>query len=232
MKKELIVALDFPDFASAKNMVETLGQKVDFYKIGLEMMMSGEYFDLIKFLKDNNKKIFADLKFYDIANTVGAAVKNLAKFDVDLLTIHAANKDIMQAASQNKGNAKIVAVTVLTNLDKEDLDEMGFDKDLSLDELVLKKAKLALQNGIDGVVSSALEAKKLRDNLGDDFLIVSPGIRLENNNLDDQKRVADVKTAIQNGVSHLVVGRPITKAQDPKELAAIFQEQIKQITSL
>lgn len=224
-KNRLIVALDFSDFASAKNMVETLGDEVSFYKIGLEMMMGGDYFDVIKFLKDQNKQIFADLKFHDISNTVGAAVKNLSKLDVDLMTIHAGSKDMMKAANENKANSKVIAVTVLTNVDQADLDDMGFDKSLSLDELVLKKAKTALKCGIDGVVSSALRAKNLRDNLGNDFLIVSPGIRL-GSDVNDQKQVADVKTAMKNGVSQIVVGRPITQSQNPKESARIFQNQI------
>ena len=227
LRDKLIVALDVSDFESAKNMVEIIGDEVGFYKIGLEMMMSGCYFDVIKFLKDNNKKIFADLKFHDISNTVGAAVRNLAKLDVDLMTIHTGSQDMMKAAVDNKDNANVIAVTVLTNVDAQDLGEMGFDNALSLDELVLKKAKMAIDCGVDGVVSSALRAKHLRDHLGDDFLIVSPGIRL-GNDVDDQKQVADVKTAIENGVSHLVVGRPITKASDPKESARIFQNQISE----
>lgn len=225
-KDKLIVALDFPDFESAKNMVEMLGDEVSFYKIGLEMMMGGWYFDMVKYLKDKNKKIFADLKFYDISNTVGAAVKNLAKLDVDLMTIHASSNDIMKAALENKGNSKVIAVTVLTNLDEKDIFEMGFDKNLSLDELVLKKAKMAIDCGLDGVVSSALRAKNLRDNLGNDFLIVSPGIRLSNDDVNDQKQVCDVETAIGNGVTNLVVGRPITKSANPKESASIFQKMI------
>lgn len=225
-KNKLIVALDFSDLESAKNMVLTLGDEVSFYKIGLEMMMSGCYFDMITFLKSHNKKIFADLKFYDIANTVGAAVRNLAKLDVDLMTIHASSQDIMKAAVDNKGNSKVIAVSVLTNLDEKDIVQMNYNPNLSLDELVLSKAKMSINCGLDGVVSSALRAKNLRDNLGEDFLIVSPGIRLNSDNNDDQKQVADVKTAIENGVSHLVVGRPITKSGDPKESAKTFLQMI------
>jgi len=225
-QEKLIVALDVPDVAAAKEMVEKLGSAVIFYKIGLELMMSSDYFEFVKWLKGRGKKIFVDLKLYDISETVGRAVKNLEKYKIDLLTIHTASRGIMRQAAENKGSTKIIGVTVLTNLDKNDLDEMGFDPQISLENLVLKKAKLALKCGLDGVVSSALEAKKLRENFGKDFLIVSPGIRLEALAHDDQKRVADVKTALTNGVSYLVVGRPITREANPQDAAQKFNQMI------
>lgn len=224
-KDRLILALDTPDFASAKKTIETLESEINFFKIGLELMMSGDYFKIIELLKSKNKKIFADLKLYDIPATVGNAIKNLAKYEVDLITIHTANYDIMREAVQNKGKSQIIGVTVLTSLEKSDLDEMGFDKNLSLENLVLKKADLALKSGLDGVVASALEARNLRQKLGNNFLIVTPGIRLEETN-DDQKRVADVKTALMFGASHLVVGRPITKSENPLSCAKKFNQQI------
>jgi orotidine-5'-phosphate decarboxylase len=225
-REKLIVALDVPDCEAAKELVEKLGDEVIFYKIGLELMMSEGYFELAKWLKAKNKKIFADLKLYDISETVGRAVKNLEKYKIDLLTIHTANRGIMRQAVENKGSTKIIGVTVLTNLDKTDLDEMGFDPQISLENLVIKKAALALECGLDGVVASALEAKKLRENFGKDFLIVSPGIRLEAVANDDQKRVADVKTALENGCSYLVVGRPITRDADPQAAAKKFNKLI------
>jgi len=222
IKDRLIVALDAPDIDSAKKIVDQIGNEVNFYKIGLELMMSGDYFKMIEWLKNKNKKVFCDLKLYDISETVARAVKNLAQYDVDLLTIHAASFDIMRRAAENKAKVQVVAVTVLTNLDGNDLVAMGFDRNISLEELVLKKAKLALDSGLDGVVASALEAKNLRQNFGEDFLIVSPGIRLEAVASDDQKRVADVKTAINNGSSYLVVGRPITRDVNPALMARKF----------
>lgn len=222
----IIIALDVPDFASAKRLVEEIGDEGNFYKIGLELMMSGHYFELIEWLKNKNKKIFADLKLYDISETVGRAVANLAKYDVDLLTIHTASRGIMEKAAQNKGKMQVVGVTVLTNLDQSDLGEMGFDPKISLEDLVTKKAALALNSGLDGVVASALEAKNLRQKFGKDFAIVTPGIRLEAVANDDQKRVADVKTAITNGASHLVVGRPITRDSNPKNAAKKFNEAL------
>jgi len=215
MTDKLIVALDTPNFFQAKNLVENLGEKVSFYKIGLELMASGDYFKIIEYLKSQHKKVFADLKLYDISQTVGKSVANLAKFDIDILTIHCANHEIMSRAADNKGKMKIVGVTVLTNLNVQDLEQMGFDKDLSIEKLVQKKTQLALESGLDGVVASAHEAQVLRSNLGNNFIIITPGIRLEAIENDDQKRVADVKTALSFGSTHLVVGRPITQSNNP-----------------
>lgn len=228
MTEKLIVALDVPDISAAKQLVNELGDEVVFYKVGLELMMSGEYFLLVKWLKEKNKKVFADLKLYDISETVGRAVKNLAQYEIDLLTIHTASRDIMAQAAQNKGKMQVIGVTVLTNLDQKDLQEMGFDPQISLENLVNKKAKLALESGLDGIVASALEAKNLRQDFGNDFLIVSPGIRLQALANDDQKRVADVKTALKNGSSHLVVGRPITREANPKAAANKFNQLINE----
>lgn len=225
LQEKLIIALDFPDFESCVSMVEKLGDEVSFYKIGLEMLTGGDYFKMIKYLKNNNKKIFADLKLYDIPNTVGRAIKNLAQYDVDLITIHAANPEIMDAAVQNRQNAKILAVTVLTCLEKQDLEEMGFDKGVSLDDLVLKKTKNAIDCGVDGVVASGLETQLLRQNLGGDFLIVTPGIRLKAQD-DDQKRVCTAKSALNYGSNHLVIGRPITRNADPKGEIIRWKEKL------
>ncbi len=225
----LIVALDVADFESAKKLVEEISDEVVFYKIGLEMMMSGSYFQVIEWLKNKNKKIFADLKLYDISETVGRAVANLAQYEIDLLTIHTASSSIMKQAVANKGKMKILGVTVLTNLDQNDLSEMGFDPKISLEDLVVKKAKLAIESGLDGVVASALEAKNLREKLGSNFSIVTPGIRLEAIPSDDQKRVTDVKTALQNGSSQLVVGRPITRDANPRIAAQRFNRLIGEI---
>jgi len=222
----LIIALDVPDFSSAKKLVDEIGDEGNFYKIGLELMMGGSYFELISWLKNKNKKVFADLKLYDISETIGRAVANLAQYEIDLLTIHTASKSIMSQASLNKGKMQVIGVTVLTNLDQKDLGEMGFDPQISLEDLVEKKTALALNCGLDGIVASALEAKNLRQNFGTNFLIVTPGIRLEAIANDDQKRVADVKTALTNGASHLVVGRPITRDANPKIAAKKFNEAL------
>ena len=224
--ERLIVALDTPTAELAMKLVEEIADEVSFYKVGLELMMSDGYFQLISWLKNKNKKVFADLKIYDIPETVGRAVRNLSTYEIDFLTIHTASREIMIRAAENKGKMKLLGVTVLTSIDQNDLNYMGFDPKISLSELVIKKAKSALDAGFDGVVSSAIEAKSLRENFGNNFDIVTPGIRLEVLASDDQKRVADAKTAIANGASHLVVGRPITKDQNPKMAAKKFNEMI------
>lgn len=226
IKPEIIVALDFPSTSEAKQMVEILGDSIDFYKVGLELMMGGEYFELIKWLKNKNKKVFADLKLYDIPQTVGKSVRNLSKYEIDLLTIHAANNEIMQEAANNKGNIKIIGVTVLTCLDEVDLKNMLFDPSLTIEEIVCKKTALCIDSGLDGVVSSANEANYLRKNLGGNFIITTPGIRLRNLN-DDQKRVCDARQALKNGSTYLVVGRPITKSDQPLKSAEEFNNILK-----
>lgn len=235
MSEKLIVAIDFPDFNQVKTLVEKLGNDVNFYKIGLELMASGDYFNIIEFLKNKNKKVFADLKLYDISQTIARSVANLSRFDIDLLTIHCASRDIMLKASENKGKMKIVAVTILTNLDKNDLQEMGYDNSINLTEMVIKKTQMALSCNLDGVVSSAHEARILRQNFGKDFLIITPGIRAQTNSEnianDDQKRVADAKFALEAGSSYLVVGRPITQSNEPALSAQKFIKIINEFTA-
>jgi orotidine-5'-phosphate decarboxylase len=226
--EKLILALDVANAESAKKIIDELDEQVQFYKLGLELMMSGQYFEIVKFLKSKNKKIFADLKLYDISQTMARAVENLQKYQIDLLTIHTASRDIMRSVARCKGEIKVVAVTVLTNLDSNDLVQMGFDSKFSLEELVKNKTQMALESGLDGVVASANEAKTLRQNFGNDFLIVTPGIRLQQIANDDQKRTASVAQAIKNGASHLVVGRPILQQQDIKASAKQFINAINE----
>lgn len=231
-KDRLIVALDFEDISLAKNLVEELGDEVTFYKVGLELAMTKDYFDFIEWLGQKGKRVFADLKLFDISQTVGKAVKNLAKYkNIDFLTIHAASRDIIHQAFINKGHIKILAVTILTNLDQKDLNDMGFDQNLSLAQMVIKRAILAKECQIDGVIASGLEASAIRENVGNEFLIVTPGIRPDFlvNELDDQKRVIDVQAAFKNGADYIVVGRPISKNSNPKNVARQIQEQIAQI---
>lgn len=224
--ERLIVALDTATIDLAMKLVEEIGDEVSFYKVGLELMMSNDYFQLISWLKDRNKKVFADLKIYDIPETVGKVVHSLSLREIDFLTIHTASHDIMSRAAENKGKMKLLGVTVLTSIDQNDLNNMGFDPEISLSELVIKKTKSALNAGFDGVISSAMEAKTLRENIGNNFDIVTPGIRLEAIPRDDQKRVTDAKTAMQNGSSYLVVGRPITQDQNPKMAARRFHQMM------
>jgi orotidine-5'-phosphate decarboxylase len=170
------------------------------------------------------KKVFVDLKFFDVPATVGSAVKQLRNRGVTLTTVHG-NQAIMEAAAANKGDVKVLAVTVLTSLDRGDLDDLGFKCDV--EQLVLSRARRALEAGCDGVVSSGLEAPKLREFIDHRLLVVTPGIRpVENKPVDDQKRTVDVAQAFANGADYIVVGRPIRDAADPRAAAEAIQQTI------
>jgi orotidine-5'-phosphate decarboxylase len=223
-RERLIFALDVADAAAARALVERLGDSVRFYKIGLELFMSGEYFELLDWLVARDKRIFVDLKFFDIPATVSAAVRALRGRGVSFTTVHG-NQAIMAAAAQAKGDVKVLAVTVLTSLDRGDLDDMGFACDV--EELVLSRARRALEAGCDGVVSSALEVRRLRELLDHRLLVVTPGVRpVDNRPVDDQKRVVSVPQAFQQGADYIVIGRPIRDAADPRLAAEAIQQQI------
>ena len=223
-RDRLIFAMDVADPARARQLAESLGDSVQFYKLGLEMMMSGGYFELADWLAARGKKVFADLKFFDIPATVGAAVRQLAKRDVTFVTVHG-NQGIMEAAAQAKGSMKILAVTVLTSFDRRDLDELGHAGDVQ--ELVVSRARGALAAGCDGVIASGLELPALRKAVDRRLLIVTPGIRpAENRPADDQKRVVTVEQAFRDGADYIVVGRPIRDAADPRQAAEAIQATI------
>jgi orotidine-5'-phosphate decarboxylase len=217
------MALDVPSIPEAKAMVEELGDSVVFYKVGMELFMSGDYFAFIEWLKQQNKKVFVDLKFFDVPATVGRAIHALSKKGVDLATIHG-NDSVMRAAASEKGALKVLAVTALTSLDRGDLDDLGFKCDVQ--ELVLSRARRALEIGCDGIVSSGLEAPMLRRELDHRLLVITPGIRPVDNQDDDQKRVVNVQKAFQNGADYIVVGRPIRDAENRREMANKIQQQI------
>ena len=201
-----------------------LGDSVAFYKLGLQIFMAGGYYELIDWLGAQGKKVFVDLKFFDVPETVRSAVSQLKGKRVEFATVHG-NDEMLAAAAQAKSGVKILAVTVLTSLDRQDLNDLGFDCDV--ERLVLSRAKRALAAGCAGVISSGLEAPKLREHLGANFLIVSPGIRpVENKPVDDQKRTVDVEQAFRNGADYIVVGRPIRTAADPKSKAEEIQATI------
>ncbi|WP_045223598.1 orotidine-5'-phosphate decarboxylase [Methyloterricola oryzae] len=223
-RERLIMALDLPSIEEAKALVEELGDSVVFYKVGLELFMSGDYFGLIHWLQARGKKVFVDLKFFDVPETVARAVRALSNTGVDFATVHG-NDAIMRAAAREKGDVKILAVTVLTSLDRGDLDDLGFSCDIG--QLVLSRARRALAAGCDGVISSGLEVPFLRQEVDHKLLVVSPGIRpVDNRPADDQKRVVTVEQAFRNGADYIVVGRPIRDAEHPKEAAEIAQQQI------
>jgi orotidine-5'-phosphate decarboxylase len=223
-RERLIFAMDVADPQAARELVERLGDSVLFYKIGLELFMSGGYFDLLDWMVARGKKIFVDLKFFDVPATVAAAVRQLRNRGVTFATIHG-NQAIMEAAAAAKGDVKILAVTVLTSLDRGDLDDLGFSVDV--EKLVLSRARRALEAGCDGVVSSGLEAPMLREFIDHRLLVVTPGIRpVENKPVDDQKRTVDVAQAFDNGADYIVVGRPIRDAADPRAAAEAIQQTI------
>lgn len=225
--ERLIVALDLPDATSARRFVEQLGDAVVFYKIGLELFMSGNYFELLDWLVARDKKVFVDLKFFDVPETVRSAIRSLSGSGATLATIHG-NQAIMEAAVQDKGDLKVLAVTVLTSLDQGDLSDLGFQCDVG--QLVLSRARRALETGVDGIVSSGLEAPMIRRELGGKLLVVTPGIRpVENRPVDDQKRTVDVAQAFRNGADYIVVGRPIRQAADPRQAAQAIQETIREV---
>ncbi len=223
--ERLIVALDVPDLSAAKILVNRLGDTAHFYKLGLELFMSPGFFGLFDWLKAEDKKVFVDLKFFDIPETVARAVKNLAERGADFCTVHG-NQSIMEAAAKSRsGKLKVLAVTALTSLDRGDLDDLGFKCDVS--ELVLSRARRALAAGCDGVVSSGLEVAKLKNEIGPKLVCVTPGIRpVDNKTESDQKRVMTPAAAIKAGADYIVVGRPIRDAADPRAAAQGIQHEI------
>ena len=225
----LIVALDVPDALSGLALVDRLGDEVSFYKIGLEMLTGGGL-ALAMELKEKGKRVFLDMKLFDIANTVEAAVRGLARFDLDFLTVHG-DPHVVRAAVAGRGEAatKILAVTVLTSLDRADLDAAQI-RDGEVSEIVAARARAAFLAGADGVIASPHEAALIRalpESAGK--LIVTPGVRPAGAALGDQKRVATPAAAIEAGADHIVVGRPIRTARDPAAAAAAIQAELAQV---
>ena len=218
----LIVALDVPTISAAKELVTVLDDAVVFYKVGLELFMSGDAFELVTWLRERDKKVFVDLKFFDVPATVGRAVSQLNGLGITFATIHG-NDAIMQAAAAAAEDVEILAVTVLTSLDRGDLSDLGFECDVS--ELVVSRARRAVVHGCAGVVASGQEAALLRRELGNTLLVVVPGIRPVDNQ-DDQKRTVSAEQALRDGADYLVVGRPIRDANDPKAAAEQIQKEI------
>ena len=223
-KDRLIFALDVSEIEQAKKLVEELADSVSFYKIGMELMMTGHYFALLDWLVEKNKKVFVDLKLFDVPQTVAKAVKRLSQRGAYFTTVHG-NQSMMEAAAAAKGDLKILAVTALTSLDQGDLNDMGFLCDVQ--DLVVSRARRALAAGCDGIVASGLELERIRSEVNRKLVIVTPGIRpVENRSTDDQKRIVSVEQAFQRGADHIVVGRPIKNAANPKQAAETIQETI------
>ena len=225
--ERLIVALDVPTPAEARALVERVGDAARVYKVGLELFSAPGCFELIEWLAGRGHKVFVDLKLYDIPETVRRAVANLRGCGATFLTVHG-HRSVMQAAAQEKGKLKILAVTVLTSFDQRDLDEMGATR--TTDELVLARARGAVETGCDGVIASGLEAARLKAQFKDRLLVVTPGIRpAESKPSDDQKRTVDVAQAFAAGADHIVVGRPVRQAPDPRAAAQAIQSTIAKL---
>ena len=216
----LIVALDVPNIIAGMDLVNKLGATVSFYKIGLGMLTGGGLALADELKQEHNKRIFLDLKLYDIGATVEAAVKGIAKYELDFLTVHG-DPSVVKAAKEgaSDSNLKILAVTILTSLDRENLNANMY-KPGKVSDLVVERADRAFQAGADGVITSPLETKRIKGLISSsDKLIVTPGVRPEGAELGDQKRISTPGDAIKNGSNHIVVGRPIIRSSDPKAAA-------------
>jgi orotidine-5'-phosphate decarboxylase len=223
-RERLIFALDVPGRAQAVQWMDLLGESIAFYKIGLELLAGGEYFDVLRELKDRDKRVFADLKLHDIPATVAGAVRGLAHQGIDFCTVHCDTAAMLQAATGAKGAMRLLAVTVLTSNDERDLAALGVRGGVA--DTVIARAKLAQDCGIDGVVCSGADLPALRE-AAPDLLTVCPGIRPAGPANEDQKRVVDVHTAFANGADYIVVGRPIRQAADPRAAAKEIVTQIE-----
>ena len=227
IRERLIFALDVPDAERARKLVGKLGDAVQFYKLGLELFTAGGYFELLDWLAAQGKKIFVDLKFFDIPATVAGAVRNLRGRGVTYATVHGL-ASIMEAAAQAKGEVKILAVTVLTSLDRRDVDELGTGVDV--EQLVISRARRSLESGCDGVICSGQEAALVRKHVDHRLYVITPGIRPAGDRpSDDQKRVVTVEQAFRDGADHIVVGRPIRDAADPRAAAESIQSTITRL---
>lgn len=225
-RERLIVALDCADPDEARQLVQTLGDAVGFYKVGLELFCADGAFPLVRELRDAGHQVFLDLKLFDIPATVAAAVRNLRAYGARFVTVHASRR-VLQAACAEKGSLGVLAVTVLTSFDAVDLRDLGYPPAVTAEELVLQRAQTALDTGCDGVVASPLEARRIRAAVGDRLAIVTPGIRPEGSaGGDDQRRVATPRAAFEAGADYIVVGRPIREAPDPRAAALAIQETI------
>lgn len=222
LEERIVFALDLGSAKDAKAWVERLEDQIRFFKVGFQLFLAGG-FDFVDWVIERHLKVFLDLKFFDVPETVRRAVEQLNDRGVACTTVHG-NDRMLEAAVEAKGDLKILAVTALTSLDQGDLDDLGFR--CNVEELVLSRARRALQIGCDGLISSGLEAARLRSEVGKAGLIICPGIRPVQN-IDDQKRTVDARQAFINGADHIVVGRPIRTAKDPVELVTALQRQVE-----
>ena len=231
--ERLISALDFHTADDAKRLVDQLGDSVNFYKVGMELFYSVGS-DIVRWLKAQNKKVFLDLKLHDIPNTVAEGLCSLLELRVDILNLHAsggfsmmktaADKLKLRAEQLGVERPKLIAITVLTSINEDEWQELGWQSNMT--SQAVRLARLALKAGLDGVVASPKEAQSIREACGEDFLIVTPGIRPAGASIDDQSRIATPAAALENGANFLVIGRPIRAAKDPKAAALKIIEEM------
>jgi len=230
LKERIILALDVEDAAKARELVRATEAHLGFYKVGLELFLAGG-FEMVHWIADRGHKVMLDLKFFDIPETVKRAVARVAEHPVTFATVHGIDS-VVRAAVESRGTVKILAVTVLTSMGPEDLKAMGVSS--TVEEAVLDRASRAVQFGSNGVVASALEAPMIRKALGDEPILVTPGIRPGGSLLgrgDDQSRVITPGRAVASGADYLVVGRPITRSPDPLSVIESMQQEIAQAAS-
>ena len=226
VEERLIVALDVPTVPVARDLVRQLGDTVNFYKVGLELLMDPGCHDFIEWLAiQQKKKVFVDYKFFDVPNTVASAVHQLQGRPVEFITVHG-NDEILEAACMESHTTKILAVTALTSLDESDMKDLGFEVNIA--DLVLSRAKRAFKIGCDGVISSGLEIKRLREEVDDKLIIIVPGIR-PSGVVDDQKRITTIKAAFEHGADYLVIGRAIVASETPAVFADQLQREIAEL---
>ncbi|MDH3732630.1 MAG: orotidine-5'-phosphate decarboxylase [Gemmatimonadota bacterium] len=224
-RERLMLALDVPDPEDARDLVERLDESVVFYKIGLQLFLSGGYFELGDWLRQRGKRVFADLKLFDVPQTVSSAVHQLVSRDIDYVTVHGNDAILRAAVEAAGGRLGILAVTVLTSLDQADMEDLGFQTDVA--SVVVSRARRASEIGCAGVIASGHEAAAIRAVVPRDFRIVVPGIRPATTaGDDDQKRTVDVEEAFGAGADHIVMGRPIHGASDPRAAAEDVQRRI------
>ncbi len=230
VQDRLIVALDVPSAADARDLVTRLDNTVTFYKVGLELFMAGGYFRLIQWLRERGKRVFADVKLFDVPNTVASAVRQLRRLDVDFVTVHGNDAILRASCEASEGDLGILAVTVLTSLDRRDMQDLGFQAEIGA--VARARAVRAAELGCAGAVTSGQEVARIRANVPSGFHLVVPGIRPAHHSGDDQKRTVDIEQAFALGADFIVMGRPIRAALHPAAAAAAVQGRIAEATSL
>jgi orotidine-5'-phosphate decarboxylase len=219
----VIIALDFDSASEADKLVDALGDNADFYKVGMELYAAAGM-DYVRSLVDRGKRVFLDMKYYDIGETVKRAVAVAARSGATFLTVHGVGQ-VMRAAIEGRGDSpmKLLAITVLTSFDQDDVAELGYD--CTLPDLVSQRVALAMKAGMDGVVGSPLEARAIRTQTGLEAILVTPGVRSKGASTQDQKRVATPAEAVRDGADYVVIGRQVSRAADPAAaLEAIHAE--------